>query len=171
MAIKAQGLCPLIQVFDMPASIAFYRDILGFTIEMQSRPGDHFDWALLRMGSAELMLNTAYEADKRPAAPDVQRQASHGDTAFYFHCSDLDEAYDYLTSKGVRAHKPATRDYGMRQLNFSGPGWLQALLPASGEMKAGLHPGTTKSLNHRGTEAHGGTPGLFSRAWFGVGNF
>jgi len=121
MAVNAQGLCPLIQVFDMPTSVAFYRDVLGFTIEMQSRPGDHFDWALLRLGSAQLMLNTAYESDARPAAPDPTRHATHSDTAFYFYCADLDEAYAYLTSKGVRAHKPATRDYGMRQLNFADP--------------------------------------------------
>ena len=121
MRVNAQGLCPLIQVFDMPTSIAFYRDILGFKIEMQSRPGDQFDWALLSMGNAQLMLNTAYESDERPPAPDGKRNATHGDTSFYFYCANLDEAYAYLTSKGVRVHKPATRDYGMRQLNFADP--------------------------------------------------
>jgi glyoxylase I family protein len=36
MPIKVEGLAPLIQVFDMPTSVAFYREILGFTVVNQS---------------------------------------------------------------------------------------------------------------------------------------
>jgi catechol 2,3-dioxygenase-like lactoylglutathione lyase family enzyme len=32
MPIKVEGCTPLIQVFDMPASLAFYRDKLGFEV-------------------------------------------------------------------------------------------------------------------------------------------
>ena len=32
MPTKFVGLTPLIQVFDMPASLAFYRDKLGFEV-------------------------------------------------------------------------------------------------------------------------------------------
>ena len=77
MPIKVQGLTPLIEVFDMRTSVAFYRDVIGFEVVMQSSPGDNFDWGLLRMGDAELMLNTAYDADERPAAPDPARWAGH----------------------------------------------------------------------------------------------
>lgn len=31
--IEIKGMAPLLQVFDMPASIAFYRDTLGFPID------------------------------------------------------------------------------------------------------------------------------------------
>jgi len=31
MAIDVRGMAPLLQVFDMPKSIAFYRDVFGFT--------------------------------------------------------------------------------------------------------------------------------------------
>ena len=31
MPMDFRSLTPLIQVFDMPASIRFYRDVLGFT--------------------------------------------------------------------------------------------------------------------------------------------
>ena len=59
--IQVEGLGTLIQVFDMPRSVAFYRDVLGFVVVKQSQPGDDFDWCLLRLDNAELMLNTAYE--------------------------------------------------------------------------------------------------------------
>ena len=121
MPIKVSGLTPLIQVFDMPTSVAFYRDVMGFEIVMQSQPGDHFGWALLRMDGAELMLNTAYESHDRPAAPDAARWAGHGDTTLYFGCPDLDEAYEYLRSKGVAVEKPVVRDYGMKPLSVIDP--------------------------------------------------
>jgi glyoxylase I family protein len=119
--MNVSGLTPLIQVFDMPASVTFYRDILGFEVVMQSQPGEHFDWALLRMGGAELMLNTAYEADERPATPDAARWAGHGDTTLYIGCPNVDEAYEYLKSKGIEVEKPVVRDYGMKQLTVTDP--------------------------------------------------
>ena len=72
MGIKVDGVAPLIQVFDMPRSVAFYRDVLGFEIVTTSPPRgpDDFDWGLLRLEGIDLMLNTAYEADERPPEPD-----------------------------------------------------------------------------------------------------
>jgi len=59
MAIEIRGMAPLLQVFDMPASIVFYRDVLGFQVKSTSSPGkERFDWALLALNGVELMLNT-----------------------------------------------------------------------------------------------------------------
>jgi glyoxylase I family protein len=123
MSLEIESLVTLIQVFDMPASVAFYRDLLGFQVVMTSQPhvGDQFDWGLLRRGEMQLMLNTMYEADDRPAAPDPSRVAAHGDTTLFIGCRDLDAAYAYLRSKGVDVKPPVTRDYGMRQLSFRDP--------------------------------------------------
>jgi uncharacterized glyoxalase superfamily protein PhnB len=93
MAIEIRGMAPLLQVFDMPTSIGFYRDVLGFQEQSTSSPGnERFDWALLTLNGVELMLNTAYEDDARPPAPDPARVAAHEDTAIYFGCSDVDAA-------------------------------------------------------------------------------
>jgi catechol 2,3-dioxygenase-like lactoylglutathione lyase family enzyme len=47
-------MVPLLQVFDMPTAIAFYRDVLGFEVVSTSklRQG-HFDWALLKLHGVE----------------------------------------------------------------------------------------------------------------------
>jgi len=67
MAVDIRGMAPLLQVFDMPTSIKFYRDALGFEVVTTSTPrGEHFDWALPQVNGVELMLNTAYEEDARP---------------------------------------------------------------------------------------------------------
>jgi catechol 2,3-dioxygenase-like lactoylglutathione lyase family enzyme len=72
-------IAPLLQVFDMPAAIHFYRDVLGFKVHATSAPGDNCNWAWLKLNGAELMLNTAYEANQRPAAPQPVRVGAHED--------------------------------------------------------------------------------------------
>jgi glyoxylase I family protein len=124
------GVAPLIQVFDMPTSIRFYRDVLGFTVWSTSQPGDDCNWAGLRLNGAEVMLNTAYEADLRPAAPDPKRIAAHDDTCLFFGCEDLDAAYQHL-----RAHGAESRT--LRNEAVVGPrsGWLWALLSVAGDAR------------------------------------
>jgi glyoxylase I family protein len=121
MAIKIEGSAPLIQVYDMPTSVAFYRDLLGFTLVSQSSPGDDFDWGWLKLDDADVMLNTAYEREDRPSKPDPARIDAHGDTAFYFRCRDVDGTYDYLRSKGVKCETPKVAPYGMKQLYLKDP--------------------------------------------------
>ncbi len=58
--LKLQGLAPLLQVFDMPASLKFYRDIIGFRVIQSSGQGDDVDWVLLEHNEMNIMLNTAY---------------------------------------------------------------------------------------------------------------
>jgi len=138
MAIDVRGLAPLLEVFDMPASIAFYRDALGFEVIATSRPGPNFDWALLSLNGVQIMLNTAYEAAERPAHPDLARIAAHADTTIYLGCPDVDAAHDYLRAKGVKTQEPETAPYGMRQLYLLDPDGYRLCLqwPASGQMRA-----------------------------------
>jgi len=121
MPIHIRGLAPLFQVFDMPAAIHFYRDIIGFEVVSTSRPGEHFDWALLRLNGVELMLNTAYEQDARPCAPDPARVEAHEDAALYFGCEDVDAAYRHLRANGLNVEEPAVAPYGMKQIYLSDP--------------------------------------------------
>lgn len=122
MSIDVRGVCTLLQVFDMPTSVRFYRDVLGFEIvETSVRDGDRFDWGLLRLNGAELMLNTAYEADDRPASPDPERMALHRDVCLYFACPDVDAAYEHLLAHGIDVEPPKVAPYGMKQLYVADP--------------------------------------------------
>jgi glyoxylase I family protein len=127
MSLDLRGLCPLLQVFDMPASLAFYRDVLGFQIVQAAPPRpeghtDNFGWVWLRRGDAELMLNTAYDPDAaRPTIPDPDRMAAHEDTALFMGCADLDGAARHLGDLGVRFTAPTVTGYGMRQLYLKDP--------------------------------------------------
>jgi catechol 2,3-dioxygenase-like lactoylglutathione lyase family enzyme len=122
MPIEVGGLAPLLQVFDMPRAVAFYRDKLGFELCGKSAEGDHFDWCLLRLGDAWLMLNTAYDPDdERPPSADPARQAAHGDTCLFFECADVDGAYAHLQAHGIESEPPKIAPYGMKQLYLMDP--------------------------------------------------
>jgi glyoxylase I family protein len=124
MALDLRGLTPLVQVYDMPTSIRFYRDVLGFELVTTSpRLGeDRYHWVWLRLGDAELMLNTAYEFDsERPVPPDRARTAAHGDTGLFIGCPDVDAAYTELRGKGVKVRDPIVTRYGMKQIYLHDP--------------------------------------------------
>ena len=115
-------MAPLLQVFDMPTSVHFYCDILGFEIVgTDGKPAPHFDWVWLRLNDADLMLNTRYEADDRPPSPDPARVASHDDVGLFFGCPDVDAAYAHLRARGVAAREPKVAPYGMKQLYLTDP--------------------------------------------------
>ena len=127
MAIELRSICPLIQVFDMPTSLAFYRDILGFEI-VQGAPApdeiknDDFGWVWLRRDGADLMLNTLYDPDaERPPSPEPARVAAHDDTGLFFGCPDVDGVYEHLRAKGVTVEAPRVAPYGMKQLWLKDP--------------------------------------------------
>jgi glyoxylase I family protein len=115
--IKVNSVTPLFEIFDMPTSVKFYRDVLGF--ELVATGGE--DWAMLKLGGAFLMLNTRYEADQRPPAPDPSRVAGHQDTELYFDCANVDETYEYLLSRGLDVKEPRVMHYGMKQLTVADP--------------------------------------------------
>ena len=119
--VEIQGMTPLISVFDMPRSLAFYRDILGFEIVTDSGDGDNSSWVWLRWQGVDLMLNDQYEPGHVPPAPPAERTKWHHDTCLYFGCPDTDTAYEYLRSKGVELNPPKVAPYGMKQLYFHDP--------------------------------------------------
>jgi catechol 2,3-dioxygenase-like lactoylglutathione lyase family enzyme len=122
MAIDIRGVVPLFQVFDMPTSIKFYCEGLGFEIVgTDGKTVPNNDWVWLRLNGAEVMLNTAYEAKYRPPQPDPSKMMAHEDTCLYFGCPDVDGAYRYLTEKGVKAKAPKVAPYGMKQMYVRDP--------------------------------------------------
>ncbi|QQS48934.1 MAG: VOC family protein [Acidobacteriota bacterium] len=121
MAIEIRGSAPLLQVFDMPTALAFYRDVLGFEVLEQAPPGDDCDWAMLRLGGVDLMLNTAYEKPDRPPTPDPERMAGHTDFTLYFGCPDVDATYAHLSERGIEVDPPSITSYGFKSISLRDP--------------------------------------------------
>jgi glyoxylase I family protein len=121
MEIEFTGQTPLLQVFDMPTSVAFYRDRLGFEVVQQAGAGDDVDWIWLRKNDSDLMLNTAYERDERPPRPDPARIAAHADVTLFYGCRDADALHRALRERGVECGPPTVAPYGMKQLTVRDP--------------------------------------------------
>ena len=117
------GVTTLLEIFDMGRSVAFYR-VLGFEVLAHwpdARPDEPWDWVRLRLGGAELMLNTRYEFDERPAAPDSARSAGHADTELFFGCADLDAVCEGFRHSGLNVPEPETTFYGTRLVRLTDP--------------------------------------------------
>jgi glyoxylase I family protein len=124
MATDLRGVCPLLQVYDMPTSLRFYRDVLGFEAVSTSPKirEDYYHWVWLKQGQAEIMLNTAYESDEeRPAQQDAARTAAHEDTCLYFSCPHVHATYEELRRKGAPVQEPKVAPYGMTQMYLRDP--------------------------------------------------
>jgi len=136
MSIKSECIIPLLQVFDMPKSISFYRDLLGFEVTSavteDGKPtpdiADDFQWAMLKLNDMEIMLNTAYEPTKRPDEPEAKRIEAHADTILYFYCTDVEGTYYSIISKsktGVNIPPPSVTSYGWKVLFLYDPDGYQ----------------------------------------------
>lgn len=116
-------MTPLLQAFDMATSLKFYRDVLGFEIvetDKNTQAPNH-NWVWLRLNGVDLMLNTAYEYDRRPPVADASRIAAHRDTVLFFGAPDVDAVYEHLRAKGVAVREPKVAPYGMKQLYLHDP--------------------------------------------------
>lgn len=123
MPLEIRGMTPLLQVFDMATWLKFYCDILGFDIvqtDSNTQAPNH-NWVWLRLKDADLMLNTAYEYDKRPPVADSRRIALHDDVTLYFGVPDVDAVYAYLGAQGLDVKEPKVAPYGMKQLYVHDP--------------------------------------------------
>jgi glyoxylase I family protein len=118
-----QGLCPLIQVYDMPTSLRFYRDVLGFEVFSSSPPRspDDCDWVWLKLSSTELMLNTRYEFDSRPPGARLRPSCGSRRHLPLYRLPDVDAAYRHLRDKGLDVNEPKIAPYGMKQLYLKDP--------------------------------------------------
>ena len=119
-------LTPYIEVFDMQASVAFYRDILGFEVlfaspEVETLEGRFSHFVRLGRGHAEIMLNTAYDSNERPPARSEARWAGCQHIQFYIDCDDVSGLHAEVSGRGCSAAPPAQTSYGYVAFSVSDP--------------------------------------------------
>lgn len=97
-------LTPMLRTPDLPGTLAFYRDVLGF--ELVSGAPEH-GWLALRRDGADLMLSglNAHEGD-----------AATGFTgSLYLEVADVDALWDAVRDHARVCYTPETFAYGMRE--------------------------------------------------------
>src|SRR5262249_8495687 len=91
----------MVNVSDMPRSVAFYRDTLGLRLKFES-PG----WSEFETGATTLALHAAPRAAGREAA--TQDGPAAGTCSLGFSVPDLNATYEGLRERGARFVMPPT---------------------------------------------------------------
>lgn len=108
-----QALVPMLRVPDVPASVVWYRDVLGFLSCTDGREG----WALLSRDGIELMLSAfnTHEGDV----------TSSFTGSLYLRCDDIDDWWHRLKDNARVCYPIEDFHYGMREFAiFDGNGFL-----------------------------------------------
>jgi uncharacterized glyoxalase superfamily protein PhnB len=95
------GISPFFIVADMPATLAFYRDMLGFEVTFLAESADDPYFAIVERDRAMIML----KAVGVPPVPNPKRDPSARWDA-YLHVPDPDALAAELAARGVRFSEP-----------------------------------------------------------------
>ncbi|GMV20939.1 MAG: hypothetical protein AMXMBFR57_08880 [Acidimicrobiia bacterium] len=116
-------LTPNLVVSNVEQSVAFYRDVLGFSVVMTVPDAPPLAFAILNHGTIELFLNS-YESAAEEYKP-FRNQPIGGTLTLFFEVTDIERLYAELTPK-VRVVMPLeTKWYGMKEFAFLDPdGWI-----------------------------------------------
>lgn len=100
--LKLKGVVPMLTVTNIPASVAFYREVLGFACisEMEG-------WACVEKDGVQVMF----------AHPNQHAtfEESHFTGSFYFKTNDVDELWEEVKDRARVLYPLETFEYGMRE--------------------------------------------------------
>jgi len=104
-------------VNDVDAAIEFYRDALGFAVDMHPAPG----FAALSLGGLRLFLNVPGAGGAGQSMPDGSTPAPGGWNRFQFVVDDLDATFADLQSRGCSFRSEIIQGNGGRQVIVDDP--------------------------------------------------
>ena len=141
-----QTLTPNLMVTDIPKSVAFYTDVLGFSLRMAVpedrsefpdtlKDGVHYVYAQLVYGDVEIMIQT--QASVGEDIPALKNTPPGGAASFYGKVENVDEVYAKIKDKVTIVKDLETSWYGMKEFFISDPdGYILGF--ASPEPKANM---------------------------------
>jgi uncharacterized glyoxalase superfamily protein PhnB len=102
--VTFRRLTPMLRTPDLPGTLAFYRDVLGFGLASGALEQG---WLALRRDGAELMLSgmNDHEGDTVPGFTG----------SLYLEVADVDALWDAVRDRARICYTPETFAYGMRE--------------------------------------------------------
>jgi len=113
------SITPNLVVRDLAASLAFYRDVLGFTITMSVPDAAPYVFVGLERDGVPVFLN-----DVAAAVHDFPAMASTpagGTCTMFFIVTEVDALHDAVAPKATVVMPLKTQFYGMREFAVSDP--------------------------------------------------
>lgn len=104
-------------VNDVDAAIAFYTEMLGFTVELRPAPG----FASLSKGNLQLLLNRPGAGGAGQAMPDGQMPAPGGWNRIQIEVENLSSTVDTLKAAGCQFRNDIVVGNGGKQILVNDP--------------------------------------------------
>ncbi len=104
-------------VADVDAAVAFYRDLLGFKIDMQAGPG----FAMLSRGPLRLLLNRPGAGGAGQSMPNGEAPAPGGWNRIQLDVGDLAAEVERLKAAGGRFRNEIVQGNGGKQILIEDP--------------------------------------------------
>ena len=104
------------QVADVPRAVAFYTDVLGFTLDFQNLPA----FGQVSVDTLKLILSGPGASGSRPM-PDGRSQEPGGWNRVVLHVKDLPTRIGELKEKGVRFRNEMEVGPGGKQIQIEDP--------------------------------------------------
>ncbi|MEM7525277.1 MAG: VOC family protein [Pseudomonadota bacterium] len=109
------GIAPLVPVSDLAASLAFYRDVLGFEVLIDA--AEH-SYAMVGRGDARIGLQANADA--------AALEATRTNLAAYVLVDDIDALWSEISPRcaslpRTRVRPPFMQDYGVKELHLKDP--------------------------------------------------
>jgi uncharacterized glyoxalase superfamily protein PhnB len=102
-----QSVVPMIHVPDVRATVEWYETVAGFTRVRVNEEDGEMNWALLRYGNADVMLNAGGKSS----------EAWRREVDLYVHATEgVDAVYARLKGKVDVVEEPHDTFYGMREV-------------------------------------------------------
>ena len=119
MPYQLSSLTPSLIVADVERSMAFYRDVLGFTVEQTVPDASPLVFAILRSGPVEVYLNAPGPAVEE--YPVFKERPIGGTLTLFMRITGIRAAYDALKSRVTIVMPLEKKWYGPTEFACSDP--------------------------------------------------
>jgi uncharacterized glyoxalase superfamily protein PhnB len=114
--LNLKAIMPAITATDLQTSLAWYRDVLGFTVAEEYKQEDRLMGVQLQAGSVQMMLGQDDFAKGR------DRQKGAGLRFFCTTAQDVDQLAAAIKERGGKlAHEPTDQPWGTRDFGIVDP--------------------------------------------------
>ena len=129
------GIAPLFIVNSVPATLAFYRDRLGFDVTFQGPEPDDIFFGIVQRGAAMLMFKDVGVAAVPNYTRDIKKGIARWDA--YLHVPDPDALAAEFSSRNVELSEPLKdTDDGFARIRTQGRRRLRVVLRSPSLMRA-----------------------------------
>jgi len=119
MAYDLRKLTPNLIVSDVARSLAWYRDVLGFSVELTVPDAAPFVFAMVKSGNVEIMLNAREAATAE--YPAFAERPIGGTLTLFIDIVDIEQAYAVLKDQVTVVMPLEKKWYGVTEFAFTDP--------------------------------------------------